>query len=197
MICYGPFVAEAEPGNDHRIAALKNCGHVFGRKCIETWFRQCGPKLTSCPICKKKAKARDVLLVFLSGKRVQIQDNTEMVKAQRERDDCKAKLVEMEKELNELRKLKAQQLHANFASTSSSSAGLSLPLQQSSHAPRRDSMVSQLYFRKLKQLELIADRDPGKHLRVAAFSSGLRRLVCSVPSSNTLYPGYGLKKIEV
>lgn len=45
-------------GSDHRVCCL-NCGHLFGRSCIERWIKEKG-SLAKCPNCNKAAKRSQI-----------------------------------------------------------------------------------------------------------------------------------------
>lgn len=57
-ICFDDYAQTGE----HRLVTLK-CGHLFGKSCIERWIKT--EKIEQCPTCKKKAKAADIIAIFI------------------------------------------------------------------------------------------------------------------------------------
>lgn len=60
-------------GGDHRVCCL-NCGHLFGRKCIEQWIKEKGGQ-AKCPICNKAAKKTHIRDLWV--KSIKAIDNNE------------------------------------------------------------------------------------------------------------------------
>lgn len=48
---------------EHHVVSLK-CGHLFGRKCIETWLEP-SRRYNRCPTCNKPAKKRDIHKIYV------------------------------------------------------------------------------------------------------------------------------------
>uniref|UniRef100_A0AC35TLM0 RING-type domain-containing protein n=1 Tax=Rhabditophanes sp. KR3021 TaxID=114890 RepID=A0AC35TLM0_9BILA len=56
-ICFNDY---EEPGSAHSIVGL-SCGHMYGKECIEQWFKASN---NSCPKCKKKIPKRSMYPIF-------------------------------------------------------------------------------------------------------------------------------------
>ncbi|KAL4225243.1 RING finger and WD repeat domain-containing protein 3 [Mactra antiquata] len=180
----------------HRLSSLK-CGHLFGQSCIEKWLKGQGGK---CPHCNAKAKRQDIRVLY--AKSIKAIDTSErdraMKELQKERE-VKRK-VEMDyaqlrlqyqltvEENNkfklEIEKLKAQ-IRNSGSSTSSSSSSLNT---------KSSSFSSQIIGQfSLDKTIKIYD---GGNCRVMAYCPSLATLVVSQPSSSSLFPGFGVKKIS-
>lgn len=64
LICFNPHLSSGT----HQVSSLQ-CGHVFGRSCIEQWLGTMGT-CGSCPTCKKPARVNDVVPLFIAGVKV-------------------------------------------------------------------------------------------------------------------------------
>lgn len=91
IICLEPWTNSAE----HRLVSL-NCGHLFGKICIEKWVKNCG-RQAKCPQCNTTAKFRDIRPIFAT-KTVKVLDTSERDRA----------LQDLAKEREEKRKLKIE-----------------------------------------------------------------------------------------
>ncbi|WIA10979.1 hypothetical protein OEZ85_011138 [Tetradesmus obliquus] len=74
----------------HRPAALK-CGHIFGNQCLRQWLQH-KPR---CPQCNKKAKARDITLLYNLPTGVAAGPGAAELEAQLQQErECTARLQE-------------------------------------------------------------------------------------------------------
>ncbi|XP_031420148.1 E3 ubiquitin-protein ligase RFWD3 isoform X2 [Clupea harengus] len=184
-ICFEPWTTSG----DHRLAALR-CGHLFGYTCIDRWLRGEGSK---CPQCNKKSKRTDIVLLY--ARKIRAVDNTEQEtlkrsleqehalrrKAELECAQCRLNLQvsneecsKLRKELQNLRKMKAQ-----FGLSSSQSQSSSLH-SNGHYVYSTGVMVSQ-----------------AGGCRVMAFCEPLGCVLASQPSAHSsLVPGFGVKKIS-
>uniref|UniRef100_A0A8C1DUP8 RING-type E3 ubiquitin transferase n=1 Tax=Cyprinus carpio carpio TaxID=630221 RepID=A0A8C1DUP8_CYPCA len=190
-ICFEPWTT----AGDHRLAALR-CGHLFGYICISRWLTSGGNK---CPQCNKPAKRGHI--IFLYARRLKALDNAEEVRLksrleleqgsrrmeQLEVAQCRQQMqlvadenVRLRKEVEELRRWKAQ---AAFGS----SQGASLSSSQ-----RQDlSSGGHYVFSKA----VLVSQTGGS--RVLSYCEPLGCLLASQPSPQaTLVPGFGVKKIS-
>ncbi|XP_055047831.2 E3 ubiquitin-protein ligase rfwd3.S [Misgurnus anguillicaudatus] len=189
-ICFEPWTMAGK----HRLAALR-CGHLFGYECINRWLYG-GNK---CPQCNKKAK-RDHI-IFLYARKLQAVDNTEEVQLKKSLEDeqrlrrmkemetaqCRLQLqtikdenTRLQKEVEELRRLKAQ-----VAFSSSQGAALSL-------SQRQDSSSGGRY---VFSTAVLVSQAGG--CRVLSHCERLGCLLASQPSPQaTFLPGFGVKKIS-
>ncbi|XP_016388235.1 E3 ubiquitin-protein ligase RFWD3 [Sinocyclocheilus rhinocerous] len=190
-ICFEPWTM----AGDHRLAALR-CGHLFGFICISRWLTGGGSK---CPQCNKPAKRGHI--IFLYARKLKALDNTEEVRLksrleleqgsrrmeQLEVAQCRQQMqlmtdenVRLRKEVEELRRWKAQTAFG-------SSQGASLSSSQ-----RQDSSSGGHYvFSKA----VLVSQTGGS--RVLSYCEPLGCLLASQPSPQaTLVPGFGVKKIS-
>uniref|UniRef100_A0A8C1UC43 RING-type E3 ubiquitin transferase n=1 Tax=Cyprinus carpio TaxID=7962 RepID=A0A8C1UC43_CYPCA len=190
-ICFEPWTT----AGDHRLAALR-CGHLFGFICISRWLTGGGSK---CPQCNKPAKRGHI--IFLYARKLKAVDNTEEVRLksrleleqgsrrmeQLEVAQCRQQMqlmadenVRLRKEVEELRRWKAQ---AAFGSSQRASL---------SSSQRQDSSSGGHYvFSKA----VLVSQTGGS--RVLSYCEPLGCLLASQPSPQaTLVPGFGVKKIS-
>ncbi|XP_073688189.1 E3 ubiquitin-protein ligase rfwd3.S [Garra rufa] len=190
-ICFEPWTS----AGDHRLAALR-CGHLFGFICISRWLTSGGNK---CPQCNKPAKRGHI--IFLYARKLKAVDNAEEVRLksrleleqgsrrmeQLEVAQCRQQMqlisdenVRLRKEVEELRRWKAQ---AAFGSSQGASV---------SSSQRQDSSSGRHYvFSKA----VLVSQSGGS--RVLSYCEPLGCLLASQPSPQaTFLPGFGVKKIS-
>lgn len=196
-ICFEPW---SNSGN-HRISSLK-CGHLFGYSCIEKWLKGQDGR---CPQCNCKAKKKDIRVIF--AKSISVVDTTERDRALKELEEeklsrilaqkaeaqailqyqlAKTECDRLKRQLDEVKKQlevytssnghPVEQVHKSGMTTS-----MSYP--HSSDGGR---------FNFIKKINISNGR-----ARVMANDPILGMLVASKPSSNQLFPGWGLTKVSL
>lgn len=66
-------------GGEHRVCCL-NCGHLFGRKCIEQWIKEKGGQ-AKCPICNKSTRKSHIRDLWVKSiKAIDNNENIELLK---------------------------------------------------------------------------------------------------------------------
>ncbi|KAI9486876.1 MAG: hypothetical protein EXX96DRAFT_550914 [Benjaminiella poitrasii] len=86
---------------DHCLVSLQ-CGHLFGRKCIERWIfdkaRKSNSKKAVCPMCMKAARESDIRIV--KPLKIAVKDTSQIDLLKKELEDLKAKIKENENALD-------------------------------------------------------------------------------------------------
>ncbi|KAL5007256.1 hypothetical protein ScPMuIL_016062 [Solemya velum] len=183
----------------HRLVSLK-CGHLFGHSCIDKWLRGQGGK---CPQCNAKAHRKDIR--FLYAKTIKAVDTTDKDRALKEleREKEAKRRTELEAaqsrlnhqllvEENSRLKKDLEKLRSEVQILRSSSSGP--PLSKASGGTREMLGVASLSGLFVK--DRIIKIWEGGNCRVMAYSAALATLVVSQPSTSTLFPGFGVKKLS-
>lgn len=173
---------------DHRICSLK-CGHIFGYKCVTRWLESQSKKL--CPTCKKKVGRGD--LRFLYARKLIAVDNSEL---ETMRQQLEAVTEEKNRIMMDMSKimLRERMLNQEIAHLkkhlqdigSNSSGNYSYASNYSSQQP-----VVRLYMDK--SLEIC--RQSG--CRVFDVNCNLDLIMTSMKSPNSLFSGYGIRKVNI
>lgn len=195
----------------HRLASL-NCGHLFGRSCIERWLKD--PKNKCCPQCKCKTRRRDIRNIF--AKSLKAVDTSEQDQAKQrlveekykrskaEEGEAKA-ILQCQLLRAEMEKLKKQvELVSSsgnvstsgdrqpLASVSSTQGLLSHELLQPQRIQTRSSTLAKITKKYTFQKSLQVSQ---KEARVMAYDRTHMLMVVSKPSPNQLFAGYGILKV--
>ncbi|KAI0980694.1 hypothetical protein GJ496_001483 [Pomphorhynchus laevis] len=85
----------------HRIVSLK-CGHLFGKSCIEKWYRQ-NP---TCPQCHHKIRSNDIRILYT--KSIKVLDTSDLIRIKNE-----LSAIKYEKKIVEI-KLADSRLHCQM-----------------------------------------------------------------------------------
>lgn len=167
--------------------ALK-CGHLYGRKCIEKWLKGQGSK---CPQCNTKVNKKDMINIYAPN--MKVQDTIEKERLLRELEKLKQRVAQEEKKKaqmlmkmsvesklvkklqNEIRMLKSVSVATNQGSSSSSDLSL--------------SALKLSYFQSF-------DLSKEGNCRVMAHNEWMNLLVVSTPSHLSVFPGFGVRKIN-
>lgn len=171
---------------EHRVTSLK-CGHLFGHKCVLTWLKGSG---TRCPQCNLKAKKSDIRIIY--ARSLKVQDTTELnrvlEKLEREKSTRRKAEIEMAqiKIQYEFLKVECSDLRTKIGQYKCADKMDVLPLAA-------NSTSSAVNFIFEKSLEISKDGC----CRVLASCEALNMIAVSQPSTNSLFPGYGVKKISV
>lgn len=188
-ICFEPW------GNSgsHRLASLK-CGHLFGRECIEKWLK--GPK-GKCPQCNAKASKKDVRVLFAKSLKVLDTSERDRVLQELEKEREAKRRLEVEHAQTKLKyELKAQlvvKLQEELRMMRSTAAtGIS---SSQGHGSCSSGSGSQGNFKLVMHSAVDIIKDGG--CRVMAYNEWLSMLVVSMPSQVAMFPGFGVKKLNV
>eukprot|EP00057_Strongylocentrotus_purpuratus_P032302 XP_787195.3 PREDICTED: E3 ubiquitin-protein ligase RFWD3 [Strongylocentrotus purpuratus] len=187
IICYEPWTTSGS----HRLVSLR-CGHLFGQSCIEQWLKGQGGK---CPQCNTKAKKTDVRVIY--AKALKVLDTSERDRALKdlEREKELRRKAEMDAAQTQLRYVMAleevKRMKAIFESHQQSAARNPLSSVASCSSQQPHHRLSGQYT-----LDKTIQVSPNGNCRVMGYDPANQLLLASMPSSNVLFQGYGLKKIS-
>ncbi|XP_064611017.1 E3 ubiquitin-protein ligase rfwd3.L-like isoform X2 [Liolophura sinensis] len=188
-ICFEPWTNSGK----HRLASLR-CGHLFGQSCIEKWLRGHGGK---CPHCNAKAKRLDIRVIY--AKSLKTLDTTERDRALEQ--------VEKEKELRKKAELARAQARLHYQLAIEECNRLRSELDKARQqlqqyrsnpglTPSTSGHSSQANKGQFKPFKVIKILETGG-CRVLSYSASHATLVISQPSNSPLFPGFGVKKLNV
>lgn len=179
---------------DHRLSSLK-CGHLFGFVCINKWLQGTNRQKGRCPQCNAKATKKDIRVIY--AKSIKVLDTTEKERI----------LKELEKEREEKRRLEVEhaqtklkyelknqlvvKLQEELKVLKASTSGAGMLSKSSSKGEESGNTKNRLVYSNW--LEVC--REGG--CRVMAHNEWLGMLVVSMPSQVGMFPGYGVKKINL
>ncbi|KAJ9585898.1 hypothetical protein L9F63_020461, partial [Diploptera punctata] len=180
----------------HRLSSLR-CGHLFGHSCITRWLQVgCSTGQRRCPQCNKKASVKDIRLHY--ARKLQVLDTAE-------RDRMREELQSVQREKNRL-ELELARANLNQQLHLQQIAELKLKLVQlekqisNGHCKRVEGSLTQKSSQRqeIKHLSVLQSveicKDGG--CRVMAYNAWLKLIVVSRQSSNHLFSGFGIKKID-
>ncbi|CAL9766788.1 unnamed protein product [Musa acuminata subsp. burmannicoides] len=58
-VCFETWSADGP----HRVCCIP-CGHVYGRSCLERWFKQFGKNIGKCPQCNRKFRRKEMINLY-------------------------------------------------------------------------------------------------------------------------------------
>ncbi|XP_076286306.1 ring finger and WD repeat domain 3 isoform X2 [Lasioglossum baleicum] len=175
---------------EHRLCCLR-CGHLFGHSCILKWLRSsCNSSNRRCPQCNRKAAVKDIRMLY--AKKLTSIDTAELdtLKTQLNNATAEKNRVEMELSKFSLRqKLFEQQI------TCMKNRISELESQQSEISLHSSQNISKHFIKKFhleRSIEVCKEGD----CRVLDYNPWHGFLVVSQKSTNSLFSGYGIKKID-
>ncbi|XP_065653749.1 E3 ubiquitin-protein ligase rfwd3.S-like [Hydra vulgaris] len=193
----------------HRLCSL-NCGHLFGRSCIERWIKEQRNK--NCPQCKHPSKLKDIRNIY--AKHLKVLDTTDRDQAQKElieeryrrsraeENEAKALLqcqllrAEMERLRREVEKQTSSCSTSSSRNSNQSSVFIAnsqdmCPLRQPLATVSSSHISSSRAFVFQKTLQVST-----KEARTLAFDKSNMMITVSKPSPNQLFKGYGVLKVS-
>ncbi|XP_076675971.1 ring finger and WD repeat domain 3 isoform X2 [Andrena cerasifolii] len=175
---------------EHRLCCLR-CGHLFGHSCILRWLQNsCTGPNRRCPQCNRKAAVKDIRMLY--AKKLTSIDTVELDKLKEQLNGVTAEKNRVEMELSKYalrQKLFEQQV------TSMQSRISELENQQSEiniHYNQNASRHMAKKFHLDRSIEICKNGG----CRVLDYNPWYGVLVVSQKSTNTLFSGYGVKKID-
>ncbi|XP_030385453.1 E3 ubiquitin-protein ligase RFWD3 [Scaptodrosophila lebanonensis] len=189
-----------EMSGEHRLVSLR-CGHLFGESCIRRWLtesmRQSSVKV--CPQCKTKATNRDMR--YLYARRLRAIDRSEEHRLRNELDAEKRRTQSLTTELaavkmahtltlNKFHNLEMDNARLRDLVRAGGGRGAFTETAGSQSKPLGLLPSYRLYMEKNFEIT----REPG--CRVLLYSSQHSTLVASQRSSQSLFPGYGMRFID-
>ncbi|XP_052746090.1 E3 ubiquitin-protein ligase RFWD3 [Bicyclus anynana] len=159
----------------HRLVALR-CGHVFGQSCVSRWLRA----RRCCPTCKRGAALKDLRHIY--ARRLVAADTAQVAALQAQLDQLQAEKMKSDMELEKCR------IAHRACMMQLEDLRKSLLKNQVKEQPARRSWR----FALERNLEL--NRDGG--CRVLTYNCRTSELYVSQRSTNQLFPGYGVRKVN-
>lgn len=183
----------------HRLVATE-CGHLFGKICIEKWLRT-SPK---CPQCQSSVKKKDLRRIYCRA--LHVLDTSERDNAIKERDlekKARKRLAYEKAELqlaydilkDQMKRLQSENDRLLRLTQGLTSVGDATDDSSRSTLQTAMSRAAPLPSINIR-LETVIKISEGM-CRVLAYAPSHQWLFVSQPSNNSLYPGYGIKKISL
>lgn len=181
----------------HRLVSLR-CGHLFGNSCVERWLKSgCMGGAKRCPSCNKRANLKDIRVIY--AKKLQVLDTSEKDRIQMELDKVKEEKSRLEVDLTKM-KMNSDMQKKVIESLKEQIVYLE---RMKSKCSVDDHFSQNLTDKKTgdgkSPLILISRIDlskSGGSCRVLAFSRNISLLVASQKSGVSLFPGFGIRKID-
>lgn len=184
----------------HRLVATE-CGHLFGRICIEKWLRT-SPK---CPQCQSTVKKRDLRRIYCRA--LNVLDTSERDNAIKERDlekKARKKLAYEKAELQLAYDLLKEQIkrlqneNERLLRITQGLANVTDMIDDSSRSTMDTTTTNALPPPPPINIRLeTVIKIPEGSCRVLAYAPSHQWLFVSQPTNNSLYPGFGIKKISL
>ncbi|CAH0547788.1 unnamed protein product [Brassicogethes aeneus] len=173
---------------DHRICALK-CGHLFGYKCVNRWLESQTKKL--CPTCKRKVSRGD--LRFIYAKKLIAVDTTELELIKKQLDIA---TEEKNKVLLDMSKFACREHMLN-----QEIQHLKKQIQDLSHKKSDPKLSSSFGSTSSSYVRLFMDKSMEicRYGGCRVFDATCRfdLLMASMKSPNSLFSGFGLRKVNI
>lgn len=185
----------------HRLVATE-CGHLFGKSCIEKWLRAS----SKCPQCQSTVKKKDLRRIYCRA--LHVLDTSERDNAIRERDlekKARKKLAYEKAELQlayDIIKDQLKRLQNDHERLLKITQGLINPAETLDDSSRSSTETTTTTTNLPPppainmRLETVIKITEGM-CRVLAYAPSHQWLFVSQPTNNSLYPGYGIKKISL
>lgn len=196
-VCFDSWTSTGE----HRLVSLK-CGHLFGKNCIEKWLDGEGRK-ARCPQCNSRAKLSDIRPLFTRN--LKALDTEERERHLRELEEERLKKNQLEDEKNGLKvklttlemeneRLKRELLDRNKKLQYLVSSNKRQMIEQKVVPPNIGSDGAKFTLFTLATGIKLVKSDDCRPLMSS--SKCFETIVVSQPSSNRLFPGYGIRKFN-
>ncbi|XP_037935321.1 E3 ubiquitin-protein ligase RFWD3-like [Teleopsis dalmanni] len=186
-----------EMSGEHRLVSLK-CGHLFGNSCIRRWLnessKQSGHKL--CPQCKTKATYKDIRCLY--AKRLRAIDRSEEYSLREKVKQEECLILNLKTELSTY-KLSVSLATKKIESLEADNNRLKEILRKGG-VINSSSTYSSNNVRCLPTYKLFLDRNieicKESGCRVMINADKNSSLIVSQKSSQSLFPGYGVRFID-
>lgn len=176
---------------EHRLCCLR-CGHLFGHNCILRWLQHsCNSTNRRCPQCNKKASVKHIRMLY--AKKLTAIDSTEY-------DKLKKDLINMSAEKNHLRmELTQTKIRLKIYEeqvTSMKKRITELESQKSRINIDSSQDTSNLATSRRFHLEQAIEICKEGGSRVLDYNPWYKFLAVSQKSTNALFNGYGIRKMD-
>lgn len=177
---------------EHRLCCLR-CGHLFGHSCILRWLQHsCNSTNRRCPQCNKKAAVKHIRMLF--AKKLMAIDSTEYDNVKKDLSNVSAEKNRLRMELTQANiRLKIYEdqitcMKKHITELESQKSRTSIDTGQSaSNLPS-----SSRKFHLEQSIEICKDGG----CRVLDYNPWYKFLAVSQKSTNTLFNGYGIRKMN-
>lgn len=177
---------------EHRLCCLR-CGHLFGRSCLLRWLQvSCTSSNRRCPQCNRKATVKDIRKLY--AKKLVCIDDSELEEVKTQLSTVTAEKDRIEEELSKTtlrQKLYEQQVTSLKNRIAELQSRLANANGDCSHCHIATSGNSKFHLEKT--LEIC--KEDG--CRVLDYNHWYGLLAVSQKSGNSLFAGYGVKKIDI
>lgn len=175
---------------EHRLCCLR-CGHLFGYNCILRWLQtSCASANRRCPQCNRKSAVKDIRMLY--AKKLTSIDTAELDKL---KEQLNAVTTEKNRIELELSRCASRQRIFEQQAASMKKRISELESQQTEITIHSRQNVSNHMVKKFhldRSIEICKDGG----CRVLDYNPWFGFLVVSQKSTNTLFSGYGIKKID-
>lgn len=177
----------------HRLTSLK-CGHLFGYSCIKRWISGNSHAARNCPTCKTKASMRDIRYVY--ARRVCVRDNTEeyRLKDLLEQERQKYGKLQMECGITKVELDLQKKLCADLKEKIDLLQNCSNNLMDKPQNTYDKTLTILSTYKLFLEKNVEITREPG--CRVMLFGNRSKLLMVSQKSSQSLFPGFGIRFID-
>ncbi|XP_017880465.1 E3 ubiquitin-protein ligase RFWD3-like isoform X2 [Ceratina calcarata] len=185
-ICMDTWTSSGE----HRLCCLR-CGHLFGHSCIYRWLQSiCTSANRRCPQCNKKAAVKDIRNLY--AKKLVSIDTAEL-------DNLKAQLATVTNEKNQI-KMELSNYAMRETLFEQQISRMKMRISELERMQSEGTAYSQQNVSKhmVKKFHLDRSIEVCKEggCRVLDYNPWFGILIASQKSSNNLFPGYGIRKID-
>ena len=199
----------------HRLVSLK-CGHLYGESCIDRWIKT-NPK---CPQCNRPSKRADIRRIY--AKSIKVLDTFELDKALKSLDEERIMRKKAEIAMSEMRMqyqlateecIRYKNEATNYknlinrlkaGSSSSSSDAMMMMMSSESginnHAANHSSNNHHHSASSISggyTLDKLINITDISGCRTVTYSSRTSAILVSQPSNTAIFPGFGIKKINL
>lgn len=179
---------------EHRLCSLR-CGHLFGYSCIKRWIQTgCNAGARRCPQCNSKANMKDIRVLYAQKLRVIDTSETDRLKEELNSITKRKNELEMEVAKYVIREKLFEQQLAGMKQRIIELENQQLQMGKEFQTPSQLSNSQQ--STKKFYLERSIDIAKNGECRVLDYNPSHEILVVSHKSTNNLFSGYAIKKID-
>lgn len=174
---------------DHRLCCLR-CGHLFGHSCILRWLQHsCTSANRRCPQCNEKAAVKHIRMLY--AKKLISKDTDELEKVKKDLHKVTTERNQMQTELSQCNtRLKVFEQRLDCMKTRV--AELESRQSEIEIHTRHTHGLSTKKFHLERSIDICKDAG----CRVLDYNPWYKFLVVSQKATNTLFTGYGIRKIN-
>ncbi|XP_070164455.1 E3 ubiquitin-protein ligase RFWD3 [Polyergus mexicanus] len=185
-ICMEQWTSSGE----HRLCCLR-CGHLFGHSCILRWLQcSCNSTNRRCPQCNKKASVKHIRMLY--AKKLTALDTAEYDKLKKELLHVSAEKNRIQMELSQY-DIRLKVFDQQMASMKKRISELeSQQSEMDVHVNQNTLSPSTKKFHLERSIEICKEGG----CRVLDFNPWHKFLAVSQKSTNVLFNGYGIRKID-